>query len=71
MVTSETKHLVSMANDISANLAFQADGSERTAEHIKRYWPPRMRGLLLEYAAGGGEGLSTSTLEALDKLEAG
>ena len=69
MLNTETQHLVSMANDIAANLGFQADGSQLTAEHIQRFWAPRMRKLLLEYAAGGGEGLSSGALAAVDKLK--
>jgi len=65
----ETAHLVSMANDIAANLDFHADANERIADHIKRFWAPRMRALLLEYAAGGGEDLSESLSSALDKLK--
>lgn len=69
MLTTETKRLLTMANDIAANLAFQADASVLTAEHIRRFWAPRMRKLLLEHAAGGGEGLSAAALAAVDKLK--
>ena len=69
MARNETDHLVSMANDIAANLAFQADAETRVAEHLQRFWAPRMRRLLLEYAAGGGGGLSDLLLRALDKLK--
>ncbi|HEY5775042.1 MAG TPA: formate dehydrogenase subunit delta [Xanthomonadales bacterium] len=68
MASTETEHLVSMANDIAANLSFQADADERIADHIKRFWAPRMRNLLLEYAASGGRGLSDALLPALEKL---
>lgn len=64
----ETAHLVSMANDIAANLGFHADADEQIADHIKRFWAPRMRRLLLEYAAGNGEGLSPEMDGALEKL---
>lgn len=64
----ETAHLVSMANDIAANLCFQADADERIADHINRFWAPRMRMLLLEYAAENGQGLSEALLPALAKL---
>lgn len=63
------KHLVSMANDIAANLSFQAGADEKIADHINRFWAPRMRGLLLDYAANGGQGLSDALLPALDKLQ--
>ena len=49
-VNQEVSHLVSMANDIAANLGFHADANERIADHINRFWAPRMRSLLLEYA---------------------
>jgi hypothetical protein len=64
----EMKHLVSMANDVAANLSFRADADEQIADHIKRFWTPRMRRLLLEYAAGNGEGLSPDMAGVLEKL---
>ena len=68
-VSREVEHLVSMANDIAINLSFHDDASERIADHINRFWAPRMRSLLLEYASGGGEGLSEHMLPALSKLQ--
>ena len=67
-MTGETAHLVTMANDIAINLSFHEDADERIADHINRFWAPRMRGLLLEYAAGGGQGLSDALVPALGKL---
>lgn len=64
----EIEHLVSMANDIAVNLKFHADADERIADHINRFWAPRMRILLLEYARDGGQGLSENMLPALKKL---
>lgn len=66
---SEIAHLVSMANDIAANLSFHADADERIADHINRFWAPRMRALLLEYASAGGQDLSEAMLAALGKLK--
>ncbi|MFC1776738.1 formate dehydrogenase subunit delta [Pseudomonadota bacterium] len=68
MVNTEIQHLVSMANDIAANLSFQNDADTRIADHIKRFWAPRMRKLLLEYASSDGEGLSQELLSALKVL---
>ena len=68
MANREVNHLVSMANDIAANLSFQANADAKIADHINRFWAPRMRGLLLEYAANEGEGLSDALLPALDKV---
>lgn len=64
----ETAHLVSMANDIAANLSFQADAEDRIVDHLKRFWAPRMRALILEYADTNGENLSEATRAALVKL---
>ena len=67
-VSSEVEHLVSMANDIAVNLSFHGDADERIADHINRFWAPRMRSLLLEYASNGGQNLSEHLLPALGKL---
>ena len=67
-INTEVKHLVSMANDIAINLSFHEDSAERIADHINRFWAPRMRSLLLEYAAGGGTEVSDHLSPALNKL---
>ncbi len=64
----ETAHLVSMANDIAANLSFQPDAATRIAQHIRRSWAPRMRTLLIEYAHTDGSGLNAGVRAALEKL---
>jgi len=69
-MNSETKHLVSMANDIAANLSFEGDAETRIADHINRFWAPRMRKLLLEYAANDGQELADVLLPALKKIQA-
>jgi formate dehydrogenase subunit delta len=68
MGENETEHLVSMANDIAANLGFHADADERIADHLRRFWAPRMRNILMGYADDGGKGLSENLVAALDKL---
>ena len=68
MANTETSHLVSMANDIAANLSFQGDADDRIADHINRFWAPRMRRLLIEYAASDGQDLSEALLPALKKI---
>lgn len=72
-VNREVRHLVSMANDIADNLGFRAEAgdnsAERIADHINRFWAPRMRALLLEYAAADGKDLSAALLSALEKLK--
>lgn len=59
-----------MANDIANNLGFHSDADERIADHINRFWAPRMRRRLLDYSKNGGKGLSETLLSALAKLRA-
>ena len=68
MANSEISHLITMANDIAANLGFEDEAEGRIADHINRFWAPRMRKLLIEYAANQSDGLSDSLLAALDKI---
>ena len=68
MANNEIIHLVKMANDIAANLSFQRDADARTADHINRFWAPRMRKLLLEYAANDGKEVSAALMCAVKLL---
>lgn len=58
-----------MVNDIAANLAAYPDCAERTAEHTKMFWTPRMRVMLYKYASAGGVGLSESAQQAVGFLQ--
>jgi len=68
MANTEINHLLSMANDIAANLSFQGDAADKIADHINRFWAPRMRKLLIEYAESDGQDLSEALLPALKKI---
>ena len=62
--------LVYMANQIGK---FFAHGSEEeavsnTADHLKKFWDPRMRKAIVEYAEAGGEGLQPIVLKAVRSL---
>jgi formate dehydrogenase subunit delta len=52
--------LVSMANEIAAFFVGEEPGKavENVANHLRRYWDPRMRRQIVEYVSTGGEGLS-------------
>ena len=63
----EIEHLVKMANQIADNFGFHDDAIERTADHLQRFWAPSMRQKLLDYHAGGGEGLQRAVQEALQR----
>lgn len=68
MASTEIDHLLKMANDIADNFGFHADADVRIADHINRFWAPRMRNLLIEYAENNSQDLSESLLSAMSKL---
>lgn len=45
-----------------------AEGVAGVAEHINKFWEPRMRHRFLELAADGGEGLSPIVQDALPAI---
>ncbi|HUC09052.1 MAG TPA: formate dehydrogenase subunit delta [Stellaceae bacterium] len=62
--------LVYMANQIGR---FFAHGSEEqavfnTADHLKKFWEPRMRKAIVEYVEAGGAGLQPTVLKAVQSL---
>lgn len=58
--------LVRMANQIAGFFETQsrADRAAAVAEHINKFWEPRMRRQFLAHVQTGGEGLSPLALEA-------
>jgi len=64
--------LVYMANQIGKFFESQrADGvAPGIANHIKKFWDPRMRDAIFAYMDAGGEGIDAPVREALDKLKA-
>lgn len=62
--------LVMMANQIGKFFAAQthADKPALIADHIKKFWDPRMRKGILAHLAAGGAGLDPLVLEAVKKL---
>jgi formate dehydrogenase subunit delta len=49
-----------MVNEIAAFFAGEDSGNaaENVANHLRRYWDPRMRKQIVAHASNGGEGLS-------------
>jgi hypothetical protein len=68
MKQSEMDHLVKMANDIAANLSFQAGADDRIADHINRFWTPRMRRLLVDYAGAPDTRIPPALSGAIGKI---
>jgi len=64
--------LVYMANQIGKFFASQ--GREQaiagTADHIKKFWDPRMREAIFAHLASGGAGLDPNVRDALQSLVA-
>jgi formate dehydrogenase subunit delta len=62
--------LVYMANQIGKFFASQ--GQEKatagTADHIKKFWDPRMRAQIYAHLEAGGAGLDPAVREALQRL---
>jgi formate dehydrogenase subunit delta len=62
--------LAYMANQIG--WFFRSQGQEKavagTAEHIRKYWDPRMRKTIYAHLDAGGKGLDPIVREALEKL---
>jgi formate dehydrogenase subunit delta len=70
MSHSSADRLVKMANQIGTFFAAQkrADAVEGTANHLRRFWDPRMRAGILDHVAHGGAGLDPVPLEAVKAL---
>jgi formate dehydrogenase subunit delta len=66
-------HLVRMANDIGQYFASEPrreDAIKRMANHIERYWDPRMRRQIEKHVSQGGVGLEQLPKEAVTRLAA-
>lgn len=67
---SDLDHMIKMANQIADNFSYHDDQAERTADHIERFWAPRMREKISQHLEAGGDGLSGPAKEALQRLGA-
>lgn len=66
-----SEQLITMANEIAAFFESASDTAEpaqNVATHLHRYWDPRMRKQIVEYAAKGGEGLVPIARAAVELL---
>ena len=64
--------LVYMANQIGR--FFTSQGADTAAaaiaDHLRKFWDPRMRVAIIAHVEAGGAGLDPSVREAIDKLRA-
>ena len=66
------ERLVQMANDIGHFFAAEPQRSDAVAgiaNHIQRFWDPRMRRQILAHLEAGGTGLEELPREALASLK--
>ena len=70
-MSSSPDKLVYMANQIGT--FFRSQGHDRAvpgiAEHIKKFWDPRMLKQIFAHVDAGGAGLEPNVLEALNTLK--
>ncbi len=64
--------LVYMANQIGKFFASQGQQQAvaGTADHIKKFWDPRMRAAIFAHLEAGGSGLDPVAREAIEELAA-
>jgi formate dehydrogenase subunit delta len=62
--------LVYMANQIGDYFGTQRgkDPADGIADHLKKFWDPRMRRQIIAHAAQGGAGLKPDVLRAVQAL---
>jgi formate dehydrogenase subunit delta len=66
------EQLVTMANDIANFFRGASDpgaGARNVADHLRRYWDPRMRKQIIAHFDAGGSGLSDLAREGVAQLE--
>ncbi|MFI4868369.1 MAG: formate dehydrogenase subunit delta [Steroidobacterales bacterium] len=66
------EHLVEMANDIGHFFASEpkrADAIAGIADHMQRFWDPRMLRHIVAHLKNGGEGLDELPREAVARLQ--
>ena len=63
--------LVMMANQIGRFFAPQRDIDpvEAIADHLVKFWEPRMRAAIVAHLAAGGAGLDEPVREAIERLK--
>lgn len=70
MSNSTIDTLVKMANQIGQFFSVQRSGDQiaGAADHLERFWDPRMRANIVDYVAKGGNGLNPTALAAVRRI---
>ena len=69
----DVHRLVAMANDIASYFASEPDresGVDGVANHLEKFWDPRMRRQLIAHVQTGGEGLAELAQAAVERIAA-
>lgn len=72
-MTVNIDKLVHMGEQITANMSFTDDPemiADKVADHLGRFWDPRMKASIIDYAGDPGADLSEPLRLAIDKLKA-
>ncbi len=67
----DVQRLVAMANDIARYFASEPDREaavEAVADHLRKFWTPRMREQLVKYVKEDGVGLDELSSRAVARL---
>ena len=63
------ERLVEMINDIAANQVADPDNAVAIiAQHVKRFWDPRMRAQITAHVEQGGVGMASAARAAVGRL---
>jgi formate dehydrogenase subunit delta len=67
----DAQRLVSMANDIASYFASEPDrelGVAGFADHLQKFWDPRMRRQIIAHLEAGGVGLDELARAGIERL---
>lgn len=70
-MTVKVEKLLKMAEQITANMAFTGDQgvvAAKVADHLNRFWDPRMKAAIRAYADENSEQLSPPLRAAVSQL---
>jgi formate dehydrogenase subunit delta len=70
-MTDKMAKLVRMANQIGDYFRTfpEEEATAGAADHLRRYWTPKMRGEIVAFLASGGQGLNTVAVRAVTALK--
>ncbi|OFX02960.1 MAG: formate dehydrogenase [Alphaproteobacteria bacterium RIFCSPHIGHO2_12_FULL_66_14] len=70
-MSASADKLVMMANQIGRFFTPQRDGDAvaAIADHLEKFWDPRMRAAIVAHLAAGGAGLDAPVCEAVGRLK--